>query len=113
MPSSLPLPETSTLNRTPFPTPPYFQRTKRYGIHANAKSEKVKRIIVNKLKRNGRTIRTVMEIISHLMHLSPFVCQQCGMDSFTTIDLPPGKGWIHQWITLPYARAPDNRIMLS
>jgi hypothetical protein len=93
--------------------PPYFQRTRRYGIHASAKSKKVKRLIASKLKRNGRTIRTVMEIISHLMHLSPFVCQQCGMDSFTTIDLPSEKGWVYQWIILPYARAPDTRINIS
>lgn len=49
--------------------PLYFQRTRRNGIHASAKSELVKNTIETKLKRNGRTVRTVMEIISHLMHL--------------------------------------------
>ena len=93
--------------------PPYFQRTRRYGIHANAKSKIVKETIENKLKRNGRTIRTVMEIISHLMHLNPFICQHCGKDKFITIDLPPDKGWIHQWITLPNIRGPDTRIRKS
>ena len=93
--------------------PPYFQRTRRYGIHASAKSKKVKRLIASKLKRNGRTIRTVMEIISHLMHISQFVCDQCGKNDFITKDLPPDKGWVYQWISLPYARAPDRGIKIS
>lgn len=93
--------------------PPYFQRTRRYGIHASAKSKMVKETIERKLKRNGRTIRTVMEIISHLMHLTPFTCQKCGSESFITKDFPPDKEWIHEWITLPNIRAPDTRIKKS
>lgn len=93
--------------------PPYFQRTRRYGIHANAKSKQVKAIITNKLKRHGRTIRTVMEIISHLMHLSPFICQACKSTTFTTTELLPDKVWKYKWITLPRIRDPDQRITIS
>jgi hypothetical protein len=93
--------------------PVYYQRTRRYGIHASAKSEIVRKTIESKLRRNGRTVRTVMEIISHLMHLSPFECQACGSKDFTVSEVRPDKQWIHRWITLPRIRAPDTRINIS
>ena len=89
--------------------PPYFHRTRRYGIHASSKSKEVKKCISEKLKRNGRTIRTVMEIISHLMHLSPFECEQCKGTEFIKKDLFPDKEWKYKWLTLPNIRAPDLR----
>lgn len=93
--------------------PPYFQRTRRYGIHANSKSKEVKQVIEEKLRRHGRTIRTIMEIISHLMHLQPFECAKCGSQEFTEKELLPDQMWVHQWITLPNIRAPDTRIKIS
>ena len=93
--------------------PKYFQRTRRYGIHASAKSKLVKKTIESKLKRNGRTIRTVMEIISHLMHLSPFICAECGGTEFETKALQPDKEYIKKYINLPNIRAPDAKIKIS
>lgn len=94
--------------------PPYkFQRTRRYGIHASAKSDGVKDTIEKKLKRHGRTIRTVMEIISHLMGLDPFECLECGSKHFIVMQVLPDKEWVHQWITLPRIRAPDTRMKIS
>lgn len=93
--------------------PKYFQRTRRYGIHASAKSKLVKRTIEGSLKRHGRTIRTVMEIISHLMGLNPFECVECGSKEFTVKQVLPNKEWVHQWITVPRIRAPDTRIKIS
>ena len=87
--------------------PPYFQRTRRYGIHANAKKEVYKNAIEKRLKRNGRTIRTVMEIITHLMKNEPFVCQQCESTDMSILPITPDTKWIYQWITLPNIRGPD------
>ncbi len=89
--------------------PPNFQRVRRYGIHASAKSAKVKDTIEKKLKRHGRTIRTTMEIISHLMHLNPFECAECGCKEFTVEQVLPDKTWVHKWIKIPTIRAPDMR----
>jgi len=86
--------------------PPYFQRTRHYGLHANAKSEKTKRLISIKARNHPRAIRTVMEIITHLMKLKPFACQECGSENFTTHDLRPDAQWIFQYITLPKIRSP-------
>lgn len=90
--------------------PPNFQRTRRYGIHANAKSAIVKETIEKKLKRHGRTIRTTMEIITHLMGLDTFECAECGCKEFTVEQVLPDKTWVHKWIEVPTIRAPEARI---
>lgn len=87
--------------------PPYFQRSRRYGIHANAKKEVYKNAIEKKLKRNGRTIRTVMEIITQLMKNESFSCQQCESTDMSITQITPDAKWIYQWITLPNIRGPD------
>ena len=69
--------------------PPYFQRSRRYGIHANSKKEVYKNAIEERLKRNGRTIRTVIEIITHLMKNEPFSCQQCESTDMSISQLSP------------------------
>ena len=92
--------------------PPYFQRTRRYGIHASAKKKMVKDTIESKLKRNGRTIRTAMEIITQLMKLNPFECVKCQSTDFSTDLLMPDKEWIKKWIHLPHIRHPVKDLCL-
>ena len=87
--------------------PPNFQRSRRYGIHANAKKEVYKNAIEKKLKRNGRTIRTIMEIITQLLKNEPFICQLCESTDMSITQITPDAKWIYQWITLPNIRGPD------
>jgi len=88
--------------------PPYYQRTRRYGLHASAISEKYKRTIENKLKRNGRTVRTVMEIITHLMKNDVFVCQKCSSEEIEKVPMTADREWKYRWLTLPQIRSPDG-----
>ncbi|MBK7633147.1 MAG: hypothetical protein IPJ13_01845 [Saprospiraceae bacterium] len=57
--------------------PPYFQKSRRYGIHHS--SSKLKATITDTIKRNGQTIRTVLEIITELMKLQPYKCENVGL----------------------------------
>lgn len=93
--------------------PPYFQRTRRYGIHASSIKRSHRDTLEQKLKRNGKTIRAVMEIITHLMKNKGFECKQCGSTDLTTTNLLPEKQWIYQWITLPKIRGPDPMANIS
>lgn len=88
--------------------PPYFQRTRRYGLHASAKSERAKRLISLKARKHGQSIRTTMEIITHLLKLQQFECEGCGGTDFTDIHLRPDKTYIFTFITLPKIRAPNR-----
>lgn len=90
--------------------PPYFQRQRRYGIHANKVSKEVKALIVKKLRNNGQTIRKVFEILTQMLKRQPFVCEQCGSEAIEIKEVAPDQQWIFQYITLPQIRAPSNNI---
>ena len=86
--------------------PPYYHRTRHYGLHANMKSKKTKELISKKARSHPRAIRTVMEILTHLMHLEPFVCQECGSLEYKEHLMRPDAQWIFEYITLPKIRSP-------
>lgn len=84
--------------------PPYFQKSRSYGIHHS--SSKLKATITDTIKRNGQTIRTVLEIITELMKLQPYKCEKCGSDNHYIEEIKPDKTWVGTYILLPIRRAP-------
>lgn len=58
--------------------PPYFHKSRNFGLHQS--STKIKALIPPILKNNGATIRTVFEILTHLLGLNPFKCEECGSE---------------------------------
>ena len=84
--------------------PPYFQKSRSYGIHNS--SSKTKDNIPNTLKRNGQTIRTVFEIITELMKLNPYKCEVCGANNHHIDIIKPDKSYILTYITIPIPRPP-------
>lgn len=83
-----------------------FQKSRSYGIH-NA-SNSAKHNIANHIKRNGSTIRTVMEIVTHLMGLEKMKCQHCGSDDFTITDIKCYKNYIATYLKDLHERGPPN-----
>lgn len=83
-----------------------FQKSRSYGIH-NA-SNSAKHNIASHIKRNGSTIRTVMEIITHLMGLEKMKCQHCGSDDFTITDIKCYKNYIAIYLKDLHERGPPN-----
>ena len=69
--------------------PPYFQRVRHYGLHAGITYAKIKDQLPNKLKRNGQTVRTVIQILRTLLAKEPYKCEHCGGDEFEfeTVDV--------------------------
>ena len=84
--------------------PPYFQKSRRYGIHHS--SSKLKATIPDVVKRNSQTIRTVFEIITELLKLHPYKCEMCGSEIYQTEERKPDKTWINTYIFLSIPRAP-------
>ena len=86
--------------------PPYFQRCRRYGLHASAKGKATKALIAKKVRAHGCTVRTVCEIVTQLLKLQPWQCEQCGCTEHTKHELRPDKSWKFTYITLPKIRSP-------
>lgn len=86
--------------------PPYFQKTRRYGLHSSASKRKYKELIPNHLKREGEVVRTVIQIVSVLLNKTPYMCEKCESELFEIIMIRPEKDWIDQYIKVPKPRPP-------
>lgn len=84
--------------------PPYFQKSRSYGIQNH--SSRLKNTIPDVIKRNSQTVRTVFEIITELMKLNPYKCEMCHSDNHQTEDIKPNKTWILTHINRPTPRPP-------
>lgn len=65
--------------------PPYFNKSRNYGLHQS--TSKIKALIPPILKNNGATIRTVFEILTHLLGLNPYKCEACGSEEYEQSNL--------------------------
>jgi len=88
--------------------PPYFQKTRRYGIHANATKKKYENQLNDYVKRNGKTIRTVIQIITQLIKDKPYECQQCGSSKYTIEVISANRHWIYSHIAHINIRPPPR-----
>ena len=76
--------------------PPGFQKSRSYGLHHG--SSKITKDLCELLKRNGSTIRTIMEIITHLMGLEKMKCTQCGSNDFKIEKITPDKSYVYTFL---------------
>lgn len=86
--------------------PPYFQKTRRYGLHSSAVKKKYEAQISGQLKRNGKTIRTIMEIITKLLKLPVLVCEKCKNATFVETLIRSDKEYIQSYLRRTQVRAP-------
>jgi hypothetical protein len=85
--------------------PRHFQKSRNYGIH-NA-CNKLKESAEEKIKANAKTIRTVFEIISHLMGLRKMSCSECEGEDFDKEEILPNKRFIYKFLKKK-TRPPPN-----
>lgn len=86
--------------------PPYFQKSRRYGIHASASQSKYQYTIQSLLRKNGDTIRTVFEIITHLLKSPKLQCVNCQHSEFDITLIMPDRKYIKTYLTINKSRAP-------
>ena len=93
--------------------PPYFQKSRRYGLHHPLTKKKLDRFIDERIKRNITHIRTVFEILTSLIGEDPYQCQKCQSTSFEIVPLAANKKWILRYISLPTSRAPSKLMSIT
>lgn len=87
--------------------PPYFQKTRRYGIHSSVTKKKIGSNIQEILKRNDQTVRTLFEILTQLIKGTPYSCKKCQSEEYYIEQIKPDKKWVKQFLTVPTkGRAP-------
>jgi hypothetical protein len=93
--------------------PLYFQKVRRYGIHAYASRKRHNKLIQEKLKRNGATIRIICSIISHAMGLEKYKCEQCQSSNYNISQIQADRDYIKPYLRMPTIRSPPSIIKIS
>lgn len=88
--------------------PPYFQKSRYYGLHASATAKKFKDKIDPKLLKNSDSIKNLFAILKSMLNLKPFKCTICQSLEFEIKPIKRDLNWIFYFITLPNLRAPPN-----
>ena len=93
--------------------PPYFQKSRRYGLHSNATKKRLKEELPDSIKRNGQVIRKIMEIITEMMKENPMKCECCGAKNFEVEAIQSDKELLNQYISIPKCRSPNVKQSMS
>lgn len=86
--------------------PPYFQKSRRYGLHHH--TLKNAHTIPDAIRREPLTVRTLFQIITELSKQKPFQCERCGSANIEIDLLIPDSSWIYNFINTKDLRAPPQ-----
>jgi len=75
-----------------------FQKVRHYGLHAANTYRKVESQIPSQLKRNGRTVRTIIQILTALLAKQPYQCESCGHTGFEVDLIAADRNYLKQHI---------------
>ena len=86
----------------------YFQRIRYYGLHAPVTYKRIKDEMPKKLKRMGKTVRTILQIICSLLKDALRACQSCQGLEFEQHTQAPDYNWLAQNVPSYQKRAPPG-----
>lgn len=87
--------------------PAYFQRVRHYGLHASASYQKYQDQLPDQVKRNGQTVRTVIQILRALLVQQPYQCEHCGASDFDTQAIKSDRTYLERHV-LHQGRSPPS-----
>lgn len=76
--------------------PAYFQKVRHYGLHAGRTYEKNREHLPEGVKRNGASVRTLIQILRDLLKAVPFRCTHCGATHFEVEGLAADAGYLRR-----------------
>lgn len=90
--------------------PRYFQRVRHYGLHAGSTYKKIKDELPSHLKRNGKTVRTILQILKELLKEAPNCCENCGSLDFENIVLVNDEGYLRKILGKKKRGPPSKKV---
>ena len=90
--------------------PAYFQKCRYYGLHAPACAKKIATELPQSISNNGKTIRTLMQIIKAIIGIEGFPCKECGSVEWEEEEeLRKDKKWLEAFLVIPSSRGDPER----
>jgi hypothetical protein len=77
--------------------PPYFQKSRHYGLHAASVYKKYQDQFPEKVKCNGATVRTIIQILKQLLQQEPYRCPTCANPNFEEELILPDRFFLSAW----------------
>ncbi len=88
--------------------PPYFQKSRHYGLHSSATFKQCQALVPNLVRANPHTIRTVFQILYDLLKIKPFVCDKCQSVDQECLPIPPDTQFLKLLLHKQPPRSPPN-----
>ena len=73
--------------------PPRFHRSRHYGLHAANTYANLEPQLPEKVKREGATVRTIIEILRAMLEEEPYRCPYCQSDQLEKIEILPNRDY--------------------
>jgi hypothetical protein len=80
--------------------PASFQRSRHYGLHAAPTYKRLQPVLTDSIKRNGATVRTILQLLKALLKQEPYQCEVCHGTDFEITILWTDKSYIRQHFPL-------------
>jgi hypothetical protein len=93
--------------------PPYFQKSRSYGLYSSVTRKSLKEILPASISKNGHMIRTVFQILTQLLKEKPFACEKCKSTEYELLIIKPDKEWVRRFTNIPTLRAPPIKSKIS
>ena len=78
--------------------PASFQRSRHYGLHAAPTYKRLQPVLPDSIKRNGATVRTILQLLKALLKQEPYRCEVCQGTDFEITILLPDKTYTRQYL---------------
>jgi len=88
--------------------PPYFQKSRYYGLHASSTYKKYADKIDQKLIKNKDSVPSLFSLLMQLLKVAQYSCEKCKSLKFEIKDIPKDEDWIFNFIILPNFRSPPK-----
>ena len=79
--------------------PPYFQKSRYFGIHHHVTWKQIKDIVPKSLMRHSFTPRTTFQILKQLIKdQNPFQCAACKSTDYQIQNIKPDSNWVKSFL---------------
>ena len=86
--------------------PPYFQKSRYYGLHHHSKIKKYKQHVPKLFSESKDVISILFSLLKEYLNIRPYKCQNCEANDYNVIPINRDPSWIFQFITIPYRPPP-------
>jgi hypothetical protein len=74
--------------------PPYFQKSRYYGLHSSSTFKKYKDNIPKKFQHNTESIKNLFALVNAFFKLEPYACEKCKHTEFKIEPIRANPTWI-------------------